>query len=101
MTSPLIVEDRRRDLELRQVFDEVDARVQGIFDPSGTLDGPPLMHWAYRAVRESYPQLDATQVQVLMAALHRVYQARHERHARAPRRRQASVGPVQASVQVL
>jgi len=80
---PVIVHDRRRDLELRAVFDEVYARVEGFFDPSRTWGGPPLMHWVYRVVRESYPHLDATQVQALGAALHRVYRARHECSTRA------------------
>lgn len=83
MNSPVIAHDRRRDLELREVFDEVYARVEGLFDPSRTWGGPPLMHWVYRVVRESYPHLDATQVQALVAAMHRVYCARHERGARA------------------
>lgn len=77
MSSPVIVHDRRRDLELRKVFDEVYPRVEGFFDPSRTWGGPPLMHWVYRIVRESHPHLDATQVQTLGAALHRVYRARH------------------------
>ena len=83
MSSPVIVHDRRRDLELREVFDEVYARVEGLFDPSRTWGGPPLMHWVYRVVRESYPHLDAMQVQTLVAAMHRVYRARHEHGARA------------------
>lgn len=77
MSSRVIVHDRRRDLELRRVFDEVYPRAEGFFDPSRTWGGPPLMHWVYRIVRESYPHLDATQVQTLGAALHRVYRARH------------------------
>jgi hypothetical protein len=77
LSSPVIVHDRRRDLALRAVFDEVYPRVEGFFDPSRTWGGPPLMHWVYRIVRESHPQLDATQVQTLGAALHRVYRARH------------------------
>lgn len=56
---------------------------RGLFDPSLTWGGPPLMRWVYRVVRESYPQLDATQVQALGAALHRVYLARHKHGARA------------------
>lgn len=83
MPSPATVHDRRRDLELRKVFDEVYTRVEHLFDPSRTWGGPPLMHWAYLVVRESFPQLDATQVQTLVAAMHRVYRTRHQRGARA------------------
>lgn len=83
MSSPGIAHDRRRDLELREVFDEVYGRVEGFFDPSGTWGGPPLMYWVYRVVRESYPHLEATQVQALVAAMHRVYRARHQHGARA------------------
>ena len=83
MSSHAIVHDRRRDLELREVFDAVYVRVEGLFDPSRTWGGPPLMHWVHRVVRESHPHLDATQVQALVAAMHRVYRTRHERRARA------------------
>lgn len=94
MSTPAIVHDRRRDLELREVFDAVYVRVEGLFDPSRTWGGPPLMHWVHRVVRESYPQLDATQVQALVAALHRVYRARHERGARVQAAAPAAADPV-------
>ena len=55
MSSPVIAHDRRRDLELREVFDAVYLRVEGLFDPSRTWGGPPLMHWVHRVVRESHP----------------------------------------------
>lgn len=88
MNSPVIVHERRRDLELRAVFDEVYARVESFFDPSHTWGGAPLTLWVYRVVRESYPQLDQAQVHTLVAAAQRVYRARHApgapAHAIAP-----------------
>jgi hypothetical protein len=82
VNPPAIVQDRRRDLQLRAVFDEVYARVEGFFDPARTWGGPPLTQWVHRVVSESYPQLDATQVQALAQAAHRVYRARHSSGAR-------------------
>jgi hypothetical protein len=79
VNSPVIVHDRRRDLELRAVVNEVYARIEGLFDPTRTWGGPPLTMWVYRVVQESYPQLDATQVQALVAAAQRVYRTRHAR----------------------
>ncbi|MDZ7590797.1 MAG: hypothetical protein U5L05_08920 [Rubrivivax sp.] len=94
MNSPIIVHDRRRDLELRAVFNEVYARIEGFFDPTLTWGGPPLTMWVYRVVQESYPQLDAAQVQALVAAAQRVYRTRHARGAPACAARPTVADPV-------
>lgn len=83
MSSPVIVQDRRSDLALREVFKDVYARAEGFFDPACTWGGPPLTQWAYRVVRASHPQLEAPQVQALVVAMERVYRARHGHGARA------------------
>jgi hypothetical protein len=91
LDSTFIVHERRRDLELRAVFDEVYARVEGFFDPAHTWGGAPLTLWVYRVVRESYPHLDHTQVHTLVAATQRVYRARH-----APGAQTRAVAPAAA-----
>jgi hypothetical protein len=83
VNSPVIVHDRRRDLELRDAFNEVYARIEVFFDPTCTWSGPPLTRWVNRVVHESYPHLDAMQVQALVAAAQRVYRTRHARGALA------------------
>lgn len=85
MTSPDVGHERRRDLELRAVFDEVYARIEGFFDPRQTWGGAPLTMWVYRVLRESYPQLSHSQVHALVAATQRVYRARHVTGAQPPR----------------
>jgi hypothetical protein len=94
MNSPVIVHDRRRDLELRAAFSEVYARIEGLFDPARTWGGPPLTIWVYRVVQESHPQLDATQVQALVAAAQRVYRTRHAHGAPACAARPTVADPV-------
>ncbi len=81
MNSPLIVHDRRSDLELREAFDAVYDRVGAFFDPSRNWGGTPMLHGVHRVVRESCPHLSATQVQVLVAALHRAHVAQRARVA--------------------
>lgn len=73
--------ERRRDLELRAIFDDVYARVEGFLDPARNWGGQPLTMWVYRVVRESYPHLDAAQTQALVTAAQRVYRARRARTA--------------------
>lgn len=69
--------ERRRDLELRAVFDEVYARVEPFFDTSQTWGGSALTMLVYRVVRQSHPDLEALKVQTLVAAMQRVYRNRH------------------------
>jgi hypothetical protein len=77
VTLPAIGAERRRDLELRAVFDEVYARVESFFDTSQSWGGSELTLLVYRVVRQSHPQLDALQVQTLVTAMQRVYRGRH------------------------
>lgn len=94
MNPSAIAPDRRRDPDLRAVFNEVLVRVEGFVDPSRTWGGGPLTMWVYRVVRESYPHLDAMQVQALVVATQRVYRARHAGGARARPAPPAAVLPV-------
>lgn len=83
MHLPATIDARPRHLESRKMFGEAYARVEYLFDPSLTWGGPPLMQWAYQVVHESFPHLDASQVQTLVAAMHRVYRVRRGHGARA------------------
>lgn len=79
MNPPVIAVERRRDPELRAVFDEVYARVESFYDPAQAWGGSALTMLVYRVIRASHPQLDAMQAQTLVTAMQRVYRARHAR----------------------
>jgi len=83
VNTPAPVPERRRDAELRALFNEVLARVETFVDPARTWGRQPLTMWVYRVVRESCPHLDAVQVQALVTATQRVYHARQARRAGA------------------
>jgi hypothetical protein len=93
LNPPVIGAERRRDLELRVVFDEVYARVEPFFDPTKTWGGSALTMLVYRIVRESYPHLDAMQVHVLVAAMQRVQLRQHAHGARPPARAAEATEP--------
>jgi hypothetical protein len=90
VNPPFIGAERRRDPELRVVFDEVYARVAPFFDPAKTWGGSALTLLVYRVVRESHPHLDAMQVHVLVAAMQRVQLRRHA-HGASPQPRAAEM----------
>lgn len=76
MDELTVVVERRRNLALRSVFDEVFPRIQALFDTSNTWGGRELTMLAYRAVRESHPELTPSEVQVLVDAARRVQRSR-------------------------
>lgn len=82
LDAPAVTVERRRDVELRVVFDEVYPRLESMYDTSRTWGGSVLTTLAYRVVRESYPQLDALRVQTLVTAMLRVHRERRARGAR-------------------
>lgn len=79
LSLPVNGADRRCDLELRVVFDEVHARVMSCYDASQSWGGSSLKLLVYRIVRESYPQLDTLQVQSLVGAMERLARMRRGR----------------------
>lgn len=83
MNLPVNRTERRRDLELRVVFEEVYARVEPFFDPSQAWGGSALTMLVYRVVRESYPHMDAMQAQILVATMQRV-RLRRQSHGALP-----------------
>lgn len=52
--------ERRQNPELRALFEEAYARVEACFDPKQTWGGLPLEHFAFRMLREAYPQMSPT-----------------------------------------
>lgn len=65
--------DRRRNRQLRQLFDSAYAMIEPFFDPAAGWGGRSLEHLAFRVLRENFPQLSAEEVHALIVAAHRVY----------------------------
>lgn len=62
------VRERRERLDLRDIFDDVCARVE----PSCQTGGAWLEYWAIQAVREAYPSLDDQGLLIVVRAALRV-----------------------------
>lgn len=74
--------ERRQNLQLRAIFDEVYERIEPFLDPSRCWGGSPMTALAYRAVRESYPELSPVEAYTLVVAVVRVYRTGHRATAR-------------------
>lgn len=69
--------ERRENLKLRTLFDEVYARIVPFLDPAQTWGGVSLQHFAFRTIREGYPELSAVEVHQLVVASVRVFRTRN------------------------
>lgn len=68
--------DRRKRLDLRDIFDDVLARVEPFFQ----TDGGTLEYWASQAIREAYPNLDEQGLQIVVRSALRVCRERAARN---------------------
>jgi hypothetical protein len=62
--------ERRQRLDLREIFEDVRARVE----PFCHTGGASMEYWATQAVREAYPSLDGQGLQIVVRAALRVCQ---------------------------
>lgn len=65
--------ERRRDLELREIFDEAYDVLEPFFSPDNRWNGHTHEHLAFRALHERFPRLTAAQVLTLVTAAKRVF----------------------------
>lgn len=68
--------DRRVDLRLRAIFEAALPLIEPFFDPKNSWGGQSLEHFAFRVLRETYPQLSSEEVFIFVSAARRVYTAR-------------------------
>ncbi len=73
--------ERRENLKLRALFEEVYERIAPFLDPAQTWGGASLQHFAFRTVREGYPELSAAEVHQLVVASVRVFRTRNPNRA--------------------
>ncbi len=60
--------ERRKQLNLRDIFDDVVRLVEPFFQRGAGLNGQPTEFWAARAIKEQYSDLSGQEVQILTAA---------------------------------
>jgi len=66
--KPLV--ERRKRPDLRGLFDDVRARVE----PFCQTGGVSMEYWAFKAIRDAYPDLDDQGLQIVVRAALRVCQ---------------------------
>jgi hypothetical protein len=71
-----VQQDRRVDLRLRAIFEAALPLIEPFFDPKNSWGGQSLEHFAFRVLRENYPQLSGEEIFIFVTAARRVYMAR-------------------------
>ncbi len=66
-------QERRKRIDLRQVFEEIIRQVEPFFQKGVGLNGQTTEYWAARAIHEGHPDLSEIDVKVLMDAAKRYY----------------------------
>jgi len=59
--------------QLAQIFGDVFLLVEPFFDPDNSWGGQPLEQFAFRALRETYPDLSGDEIVLLLSFIRRVY----------------------------
>jgi hypothetical protein len=63
--------ERRRNYQLRAIFDVASTRIAHLVDAEEEWRDPPLEYLAQRLIHESYPHLSADEVRILVGAIER------------------------------
>ena len=66
-------EDRRKAVQLREIFAGAYELVAPFFDPANSWNGQSLEHLAFRVMRENYPKISSDEIYVFLSAAKRVY----------------------------
>ncbi|MDO8932699.1 MAG: hypothetical protein Q7U97_09920 [Rhodocyclaceae bacterium] len=66
-------QERRRDVEIRQIFVDAYDVLEPFFNPDNQWAGHNHEHLAYRALHERFPKLSADQVFIIVDAAKRVF----------------------------
>ena len=68
------VEERRKRIDLRDIFEGILRKVEPFFSKSDGLNGGTTEYWAARVIHEAHPDLTDHDVKVLINAAARYYQ---------------------------
>ncbi|CAG1001269.1 hypothetical protein RHDC4_03202 [Rhodocyclaceae bacterium] len=75
MTDTTSGTEKRRDVEVRQLFVEAYDILEPFFDPANQWAGHGHEHLAYRALHEHFPKLSGDQIFIIVDAARRVFAA--------------------------
>jgi hypothetical protein len=67
--------DRRVHARVREIFEDAVECVRPFFEPGSLWSEVPLAHFAYRALRDRYPDLTFAEIYVFVGAAARIYAA--------------------------
>ncbi|MDK9726360.1 MAG: hypothetical protein OEL88_15950 [Sterolibacteriaceae bacterium MAG5] len=73
MTDTTSGDEKRRDVEIRQLFVEAYDILEPFFDPANQWAGHGHEHLAYRALHEHFPKLSGDQIFIIVDAARRVF----------------------------
>lgn len=73
MTDTTSGTEKRRDVEIRQLFVEAYDILEPFFDPANQWAGHGHEHLAYRALHEHFPKLSGDQIFIIVDAARRVF----------------------------
>lgn len=67
--------ERRRYPHLRAIYPDARLRIDHVFHNRHDWAGSPIDYVAHRIIHETYPQLDSSEVRLLVGAIERVHAA--------------------------
>jgi len=73
MTTSNRDEDRRVNLQVREMFVEAYDILEPFFDPANAWAGHTHEHLAFRALHERFPKLSGEEVMIIVIAAKRVF----------------------------
>lgn len=71
--------ERRQNLRLRAIYDDVRARIAHVFDGHADWVGSPTEYLVQRLVHETYPDLSSDEVRTLITVIERRLKTRFSR----------------------
>lgn len=75
--------DRRKNLTVREIFEEAYTLCEPYLDPAKGINGQPLTRQVVIVLRETYPQLSGQDLVVLFTALQSTFRVRRANARRA------------------
>lgn len=75
-TPDQAVPERRKRVDLREIFEEIIARVEPFFQKDTGINGGTTEYWAARVIHDAHPGLTQHDIKVLVDAAARYYRER-------------------------
>ena len=75
-TPDQAVPERRKRVDLREIFEEIITRVEPFFQKDTGINGGTTEYWAARVIHDAHPGLTQHDIKVLVDAAARYYRER-------------------------